>query len=102
MELLLLIVIAGVAGYLLSRSRFSKPIDETAEKVADSTRKAADNAEGWVSRTFSRNKKPKEEVVDAEAKPASEIKPTEEAKPATRQPSRRKGEEESSAEETSA
>ncbi len=90
MELLLLIIIAGVAGYFLSRSRFSKPIDETAGKVADSTRKAADSAESWVTRTLGRNKKPKEEVVDAEHKPAGEAAATEEIKPADRQPSRRK------------
>jgi hypothetical protein len=93
MELLLLIIIAGVAGYLLAGSRFHKNIDSTSEKVADSTRKAADSAEGWVSRTFGRNKKPKEEVVDAEVKASEETKPAEEVKSADKQPSRRKSEE---------
>ncbi len=87
MELILLIVIAGVAGYLLSRSRLSKPIDETTEKVVDTTRKVADDAENWVSRTLQRDKKPAEEGIEAEAKLA------EEAPPAEKQSSRRHGEE---------
>lgn len=69
MQLLLFILVAGVIGYLLARSRLSKPIDDTTEKVADTTRKAAEGAESWVTRTLRRDKKPEEEVVEAEAKP---------------------------------
>jgi len=89
MELILLVVIAGIVGYLLAGSRLSKPIDQAGEKVADTTRSAAGSVEGWFSRTFRRGRKPKDEVVEAEAKP------TEEATPAAKQSSRRRDEGES-------
>jgi hypothetical protein len=116
MELIILILIAGVAGYLLAGSRLSKPIDDTTDKVTGATRNAAENVEGWFSRTFRREKKPKEEVVEAkakpksadkpavgnkstaatkpaaESKPAAEDKPVEDAKPAAKQSSRRRSE----------
>ncbi|MCC6955484.1 MAG: hypothetical protein IT316_01745 [Anaerolineales bacterium] len=87
MELLLFILIAGVAGYLLARSRFSKPIDETTEKVADTTRKAAADAESWVTRTVRGEKKAEEEIIDVSAKA------TEAAPAAAKQSSRRHAEE---------
>ena len=94
MELLVFVLIAGVAGYLLARSRFSKPIDQSAQKVADTTKEAAKTTGGWLSstgdwfkKTFKLAKKPQDEVVDvAEAKPEA-------APAAAKQPSRRKGEE---------
>jgi hypothetical protein len=89
MELILLIVIAGIVGYLLAGSRLSKPIDQAGEKVADTTRNAAGSVESWFGRTFRRGKKPKDEVVEADARPS------EEAMPAAKQPSRRKDEGES-------
>jgi hypothetical protein len=92
MELLVLMIVAGVVGYLIAGTRFRKPIDDTAEKVADSTRSAAGNVEGWFSRTFRREKKPKEEVLDAEGKAASPAEPVEATQPAAKQTSRRRGE----------
>ena len=56
MELLVLVIIAGVVGYFLAGSRFSKPIDDTTGKVADTTRDLAGKTEGWFSRTFKRGK----------------------------------------------
>ncbi|MCZ7554256.1 MAG: hypothetical protein B6D39_12000 [Anaerolineae bacterium UTCFX2] len=87
MELLLFILIAGVAGYLLARSRLSKPIDDTTEKVADTTRKAAASAEDWVTRTVRGEKKAEEEIVDVQPK-TSETAPT-----AAKQSSRRHADE---------
>lgn len=86
MQLLILVLIAGVVGYFLAKSRLSKPIDDTTGKVADGTRKAASSAEGWFSRTFRRDRKPKDEVVEAQAKPAkssaaAEAAPKEQAAP---------------------
>ncbi len=49
MELLVFVLIAGVVGYLLAGSRFSKPIDQSAQKVADTTKKAAKTTGGWLS-----------------------------------------------------
>ncbi len=96
MQLLLFVLIAGVVGYFLAKSRLSKPIDSTAGKVADGTRKAASSTEGWFSRTFRRDRKPKDEVVEAEAKPA-EASVVEEAATATKQSSRRHSEDEPAA-----
>ena len=66
MELLVFVLIAGVAGYLLARSNLSKPIDQSAHKVADATQKAAkttggwlDDAAGWVRKTFRLEKQAK-------------------------------------------
>jgi len=73
MELLLFILIAGAAGYLLARSRLSKPIDETTEKVVDTTRKAATDAENWVTRTVRGEKKAEEEIVDVQPKPTETV-----------------------------
>jgi len=86
MELLILVIIAGVVGYFLAGSRFSKPIDDTTGKVADTTRDLAGKTESWFTRTFRRNKEPSEEVIEAAAQPV------EEAKPAARQSSRRRDE----------
>ncbi len=98
MELLVFVLIAGVLGYLLARSRFSKPIDESAKKVAETTGKAAKTTGGWLSgagdwfrKTFKLGKQAKDEVVDvAEVKkePAADAAPA-----AAKQPSRRKSEE---------
>jgi len=88
MELIVMVLIAAAAGYFLAGSRFSKPIDETTEKVAESTKKAASSAEGWFTKTFRQEKRPKDEVVEGEAKEAA-AKIVEEAAPAAKQPSRR-------------
>lgn len=87
MQLLILLIIAGVIGYFIARSRFSKPIDSATEKVADASRGAADKAEGWWRRTFSRKKEqPAGEVIEGSAVDAS-------PQPAEKQPSRRKSSE---------
>jgi len=99
MELLVFVLIAGVAGYLLARSNLSKPIDQSAQKVADASQKAAkttggwlDDAVGWVRKTFRLEKQAKDEVVDAaevkqEQQPAVPAEPT---PPAAKQTSRRR------------
>lgn len=94
MELLIFILIAGVAGYLLARSRFSKSIDETTEKIGDTTRKAAAEAESWVTRTVRGEKKAEEEIIDVSAKV------TEAAPAAAKQSSRRYAEEDQSENES--
>jgi len=94
MELLVLVLIAGLAGYLLAGSRFSKPIDETTEKVGKTTGGWFTRAENWVKGLFKRDKKPAQEVIDVETKTASEEAGTiEAAQPAARQSSRRKTDE---------
>ncbi len=54
MELVVLMLIAGVGGYLLANTRASKRIDDTGEKVVDVTRSVADRAENGVRRIFKR------------------------------------------------
>lgn len=100
MELLVFVLIAGVVGYLLAGSRFSKPIDQSAQKVADTTKKAAKTSGGWLSgagawinKTLKIGKKPQDEVVDVAEVKAEPATPAESAPPAAKQPSRRKGEE---------
>jgi hypothetical protein len=104
MELLVFVLIAGVAGYLLASSRFSKPIDQSAQKFAETTKSAAkttggwfNSAGNWLKKTFKLDKKPQDEVVDVAAVKAEPVAPTEATTPettpsATKQPSRRKGE----------
>ena len=84
MELILLIVIAVVVGYFLAKSRVSKPIDDTAGKVASTSKDVAGKTGGWFKRTFGRKEKPSEAVVDATATTPAE------PQPAAKQPSRRK------------
>jgi hypothetical protein len=82
MELFVLLLIAGVGGYLLANSRFGKRIDDTGERVAGVTRDAADRAENGVRRIFRRKPVNSEaEVIDTTA---SDVPPAE------KQPSRRK------------
>jgi hypothetical protein len=85
MELILLLLIAGVAGYFLARSRFSEPIDDTAEKVAQTSRSWVDRAGNWWRMRFGK----RQEVVDVESREPEGSQ--EEVKSATKQPSRRKG-----------
>ena len=100
MELLIFVLIAGVAGYLLAGSRLSKPIDQSAQKVADTTKKAAKTTGGWfsgagdwISKTLNLGKKPQNEVVDVAEVKTEPAAPAESAAPAAKQPSRRKGDE---------
>ena len=83
MELLLLLLIAGVAGYFLAGSRFSKPIDDTAEKVSQTSQGWVDRAGEWWRGRFGK----RQQVVDVESR---EVETEPEVKPAEKQPSRRK------------
>lgn len=99
MELILLVFIAGLVGFWLARSRFSKNIDQTTEKVTDSSKEAANRAGGWFRGLFSRSK-PADETVDADFDEAAEAgnleesaedkQEPEEVKPAAKSTSRRK------------
>jgi hypothetical protein len=83
MQLLILLIIAGVIGYFVARSRLSKPIDSATDKVADTSRGVADKAEGWWRKTFGKKEQPAKEVIEGTAVDAS-------PQPAEKQPSRRK------------
>lgn len=54
MQLLILLVIAGVGGYFLARSRYGKTIDETTQKVASSSESLIDRARSWWRSRFGR------------------------------------------------
>lgn len=57
MELLIFILIAGVAGYFFARSRYSKPVDEAASKVAATTQDYASQTSRWSRGLFNRTTK---------------------------------------------
>jgi hypothetical protein len=91
MQLLILILFAGVLGYFLARSRFSKPIDKAANSVGDATSNAVEAGKGWWGARF--GKKP--QVVDATSRDAEVIAQdpaAEPKKPAEKSVSRRKSE----------
>ena len=83
MQLLILVLIAGVAGYFLAGSRFRKPIDDAADRVANTSRDVADRVEDGVRGTFRRRKKPAATIIDGDAV---------DAPPAEKQRSRRQSE----------
>lgn len=93
MELILLLLIAAVAGYWLARSKFSKSVDQAAGAVTETTRGAADRAEGWARGLF-RRQKPSGAVVDAEFDKQEVNEEAAEVKPAEKAASRRKQAEE--------
>ncbi|MDI6696172.1 MAG: hypothetical protein QME21_14085 [Anaerolineales bacterium] len=93
MQLIILLVIAGVVGYYLARSKYSKSIDEATSKISASSRSAADKIEDWWRGMFAKNKPPQSEVIEGQATDVSD----EPAPPAEKQPSRRR---ESSSSET--
>ena len=99
MELILLILIAGIVGYWLARSKFSETVNQTAGKVSETSRQAADRAGGWARGLFSR-KKPSEDVVDAEFDEGEAE--SGDVKPAAKAASRRKRAESASEEEEAA
>jgi hypothetical protein len=84
MQLLVLVLIAGVIGYFVARSKYSKPIDDAAGKVAETSKDATEKARGWWGRRFG---KKEGEPVAADAPPAEDGK-----KPAEKSVSRRKEE----------
>jgi hypothetical protein len=83
MQLLFLILVAGVVGYFISRSRLSKPIDDASSKVAETSRSAADKTEGWWRRTFGKKEQAADQVIEGSVVEAT-------PQPAEKQPSRRK------------
>ena len=93
MELILLLLVAGLVGYFLAGSRYSKNIDETAGKVGDTSRSLVGRFTDWVGGLFGRGAK-EPEVVDAEAKDIpvdeEEAEVLEEKKTAEKASSRRK------------
>ncbi len=101
MELFLLLLIAGIAGYWLARSKFSRSVDQAASKVSETSRGAVDRAGGWARGLFGR-KKPSEAVVDAEFEEgeAKDEAEAEEVKSAEKAVSRRKQAEMPPGEET--
>ena len=64
MQLLFLILVAGVVGYFIARSRLSKPIDDATGKVAETSRSVADKTEGWWRRTFGKKDQAAEQVIE--------------------------------------
>lgn len=47
MQLLIALIIAGTIGYLLAGSRYSKNIDQTADKVSETSNSLVDRARRW-------------------------------------------------------
>jgi hypothetical protein len=56
MDLLIVLFIAGVAGYYLSKSRYSEHIDSTTAKVATKSEDLLDKTKGWWRRRFRKGK----------------------------------------------
>jgi hypothetical protein len=58
MWLILLLVAAGIGGYFFARSRFSKPVEDTASKVGtvtvETTKEYSGKASSWWQRQFGR------------------------------------------------
>jgi hypothetical protein len=58
MWLILLLVAAGVVGYFFARSRFSKPVEDTASKVGtatvETTKENSGKASSWWQKQFGR------------------------------------------------
>ena len=89
LHLLILILIAVVIGYFFAKSRFSKPIDDTASKVTDVSKESAGKATGWFKSRFGKKTTQVEPTVIAASEPVSMV----EKQPAAKQSSRRKSEE---------
>jgi hypothetical protein len=93
MQLVILILLAGVIGYFFAKSRLSKPIDDAGEKVTQTTRDMADKTEGWVRGRFGRKKDAESEQGDLDVDIIEEEEVVvDEKKPAKKQTSRRKAE----------
>jgi hypothetical protein len=63
MYLLLVVIMAGVAGYFFARSKYSQPVDEAASKVAATSQDYARDASRWTRGLF--NRRPKAEQLRA-------------------------------------
>jgi len=78
MELILLLLVAGVIGYFLAGSRASKPIDNATAKVSETSKNLAGNTKSWWGKRFGKRQKTEEKpaetteviVVEDEKKPA--------------------------------
>jgi hypothetical protein len=93
MELLLLLALAGVGGYFLARSKFSKNIDGATGKVSDTSRELAGKAADWGRGVLKRNPKPAEEApAEAASTPAGPEPPKAAEKSASRRKSEAEGE----------
>lgn len=55
--LIVILIVAGVAGYYLARSKYSKPVDEAASKVATSSQDYASRSGRWIRGLFSQRSK---------------------------------------------
>jgi hypothetical protein len=95
MQLVIVILVAVVIGYVLAKSRISKPIDKTSERVTQTTRDLADKTEGWVRDRFGRKQQDIGEPVESE-----EVEGIDEKKTAAKRSSRRKASEEKEADES--
>jgi hypothetical protein len=89
MQLILLVLIAFVIGYLLAGSKFRKPIDEASEKVSTTSKDLAGKVENWWSKLFNKSQPPEKQVIDVPVSANTE----EEKQVAEKRPSRRKAEE---------
>jgi hypothetical protein len=97
MELFVLILIAGVVGYLLAGSKYSQKIDETTGKAASTSKEIAGRTGDRIRRLFRSEKKTESSATLAESEaPAQDGK-----KPAEKSVSRRKSEEEEQPAESS-
>ena len=56
MQLLVLLIVGGLIGYLLAGSRYGKTIDQTTDRVTESTEGLIDRAKNWWRNRFGRTK----------------------------------------------
>jgi hypothetical protein len=57
MQLLFIVLIAGIAGYFFARSKYSKPVDDAAGKVAATSQDYANQTSRWTRGLFNRRSK---------------------------------------------
>jgi len=92
MELILLLIVAGLLGYWLAGSKYSKPIEDSAGKLTDASRDTVEKTGGWFRRLFKRKEK-KPAVIEGTAVDVPAAGDPAAIPPAEKQPSRRKGDE---------
>lgn len=93
MELILLVIGAGVVGYFLAGSKFSERINQATDRTTDMAKNAAGQVGNFWNRQFNKQQA-SGEVVDAEFVEAESEEEAEDKRPAEKQPSRRKSAEE--------